>query len=109
MQLGKAKKANEFLESLAKEGEAVELEAPKAAGGGPAAGMGGAVAPTARAASEPCSIDIEEKLSVQLNKEGGVENLEVQGTMSLVSGVCGRWGVWIGGGVSGVCVCVCAF
>ena len=29
-------------------------------------------------------ISIDEKLSVLLNKQGGVENLEVQGTMSLV-------------------------
>ncbi|KAF5836447.1 hypothetical protein DUNSADRAFT_5953 [Dunaliella salina] len=85
MQLGKAKKANEFLESLAKEGEAVEVEAPRPAAG-PAGGaaLGGGLAPAARAATEPCTIDIDEKLSVHLNKEGGLENLEVQGTMSLV-------------------------
>jgi hypothetical protein len=41
MQLGKTKKANEFLESLAKEGESVELEAPR--GPGPAASSGGFV------------------------------------------------------------------
>jgi len=34
--------------------------------------------------SEPVFISIDEKLSVLLNKQGGVENLEVQGTMSLV-------------------------
>lgn len=34
--------------------------------------------------AEPVFINIEEKLSVLLNKQGGLENLEVQGTMSLV-------------------------
>jgi hypothetical protein len=45
---------------------------------------GAAPAPVRAAVSEPCTIDIDEKLSVHLNKEGGLENLEVQGTMSLV-------------------------
>ncbi|GLC34550.1 hypothetical protein PLESTB_001249200 [Pleodorina starrii] len=76
MQLGKAKKANDFLETLAKEGEVVELEVSKPAGG--------VAAVTANVAAEPVSLAIEEKLSVSLNKQGGVENLEVQGTMSLV-------------------------
>ncbi len=70
MQLGKAKKANDFLESLAKEGEVVELEVPKPAGG--------VTAVTVNAAAEPVSLAIEEKLSVALNKQGGVENLDVQ-------------------------------
>ncbi|KAG2435159.1 hypothetical protein HXX76_007243 [Chlamydomonas incerta] len=76
MQLGKAKKANDFLESLAKEGEVVEIEVPKP--------TGGVAAVTVNTATEPVSLAIEEKLSVTLNKQGGVENLEVQGTMSLV-------------------------
>ncbi|GFR40171.1 hypothetical protein Agub_g728 [Astrephomene gubernaculifera] len=76
MQLGKAKKANDFLETLAKEGEVVELEVAKP--------TGGVAAVTVNTASEPVSLAIEEKLSVCLNKQGGVENLEVQGTMSLV-------------------------
>ncbi|PNH03435.1 Coatomer subunit delta-2 [Tetrabaena socialis] len=79
MQLGKAKKANDFLESLAKEGEVVELDVPKP--------TGGVTAVTVNIASEPVSLAIEEKLSVSLNKQGGVENLEVQGTMSLVVNV----------------------
>ena len=83
MVLGKAKKANDFLETLAKEGEAVELEAP--ARRGPAAGGPAAGAPLAAALStEPPSLNIDEKLSVQLNKQGGLENLEVQGTLSLI-------------------------
>jgi hypothetical protein len=76
MQLGKAKKANDFLESLAKEGEAVEYEAPST--------TSGSAVKTATVSSEPISLSIEEKLSVSLDKQGGLENLEVQGTMSLV-------------------------
>ncbi|GLI64081.1 hypothetical protein VaNZ11_007250 [Volvox africanus] len=76
MQLGKAKKANDFLETLAKEGEVVELDVPKP--------TGGVAAVTANIAVDPVSLGIEEKVSVSLNKQGGVENLEVQGTMSLV-------------------------
>ena len=33
--------------------------------------------------SEPVFIAVDEKLSVVLNKDGGLENMEVQGTMSL--------------------------
>mmetsp|Transcript_17379 Transcript_17379/g.43669 ORF Transcript_17379/g.43669 Transcript_17379/m.43669 type:complete len:512 (-) Transcript_17379:3269-4804(-) len=80
MQLGKAKKTNDFLETLAKEGEAVEVEVPKA---GPAGGFGSTTV-TANLSTDPLTLNIDEKLSVTLNKQGGLENLEVQGTMSLV-------------------------
>lgn len=33
--------------------------------------------------SEPISLALEEKLLVILNKDGGVENMEVQGTIAL--------------------------
>ena len=32
---------------------------------------------------EPVSLVVEEKLAVVLNKDGGLESMEVQGTMSL--------------------------
>lgn len=76
MQLGKAKKANDFLESLAKEGEVVEIDVPKPSGG--------TAAVTANFSGDPVTLAIDEKLTVTLNKQGGVENVEVQGTMSLV-------------------------
>lgn len=75
MQLGKAKKANDFLESLAKEGEVVELDTSVK----PAL-----AAAVAAASSEPVVIAIEEKLAVSLDKQGGLESFEIQGTMSLV-------------------------
>ena len=47
---------------------------------GVAAGTGPA---TVVASGEPVGIVVEEKLVVSLNKDGGMENMEVQGTMSL--------------------------
>ena len=48
---------------------------------------GGAASATAgiaqQMAGEPVSVVVEEKLLVSLNKDGGVENMEVQGIMSL--------------------------
>lgn len=78
MQLGKAKKANDFLETLAKEGEMMNVDVPAKASG-PATTM-----PTSFA--DPVYLFVEEKLAVTLNKQGGLENLEVQGTLSLTVG-----------------------
>jgi hypothetical protein len=75
MQLGKSKKGDAILESLAKEGEAVELFARPAAAGG--------IAAAAVLSSDPVTLIIDEKLSVVLDRQGGCENLEVIGTMSL--------------------------
>jgi len=76
MQLGKAKKANDFLDSLAKEGEVMTPDVGSAAAAGPAAAA--ALVP-----GEPVSIAVDERLAVRLNKDGGMENMEIQGTMSL--------------------------
>jgi hypothetical protein len=75
MQLGKSTKTNQFLESLKAEGEViVEDVAP-----GPLRSV--AAAPII---SDPILVGVEEKLVVVLKKDGGLENLEVQGSMSLV-------------------------
>jgi hypothetical protein len=42
------------------------------------------MAPAAPAFTEPVFLTIEEKLSVTLSKDGGVESLEVQGSLALV-------------------------
>eukprot|EP01024_Parvocaulis_polyphysoides_P024925 TRINITY_DN2273_c0_g2_i1.p1 TRINITY_DN2273_c0_g2~~TRINITY_DN2273_c0_g2_i1.p1 ORF type:complete len:504 (+),score=64.98 TRINITY_DN2273_c0_g2_i1:1805-3316(+) len=73
MQLGKAKKTSDFLAALQADGEVVE-DTPVAASGAPR---------PAPIVSEPVFIDIEEKMHVLLNKDGGLESMEVQGTMSL--------------------------
>ncbi len=73
MQLGKSTKTNQFLESLKAEGEViVEAVAP------------GPVRSAAPVITDPITVGIEEKLTVTLKKDGGLENLVVQGTMSLV-------------------------
>lgn len=74
MQLGKAKKANDFLDSLRAEGEVMNVEAAPAAVG---------VAAPMIVPSEPVSIVVDEKLMVVLNKDGGVESMEVNGGMAL--------------------------
>ena len=80
MQLGKSKMGrNDFLESLKAEGESVD----DMGGGG-----GGALsaAPAAPLPSEPVFLSIDEKISVALNKDGGLEGMEVSGTCSLTVG-----------------------
>ena len=56
------------------QGEIVNSEAAPSSAGTVAA----AVLP-----EEPVSLVVEEKLAVVLNKDGGLESMEVQGTMSL--------------------------
>ena len=43
----------------------------------------GAAALAAPVHTEPVGLAVEEKLTVLLNKDGGMENMEVQGSMSL--------------------------
>lgn len=75
-------KTNAFIESLRAEGEAVESEpAPRAA-------ATSAAAPSRSPAAAPGSAEsvvilVEEKVSCVLKKDGGLESLEVQGTMQL--------------------------
>eukprot|EP00270_Netrium_digitus_P007855 TRINITY_DN2308_c0_g1_i2.p1 TRINITY_DN2308_c0_g1~~TRINITY_DN2308_c0_g1_i2.p1 ORF type:complete len:519 (+),score=137.39 TRINITY_DN2308_c0_g1_i2:127-1683(+) len=72
MQLGKTQKANQFLESLKAEGDVIAEDAPPA-------GLSRVVA----APTDPITISVEERLVVAWKKDGGMENLEVQGTMAL--------------------------
>eukprot|EP00249_Psilotum_nudum_P021249 c28034_g2_i1 orf=466-2034(+) len=74
MQLGKSQKTNQFLESLKAEGEVIVEDSQ------PIAGPLKMVMPL----TDPVNVSIEEKLVVALKKDGGLENFEVQGSMSLV-------------------------
>jgi hypothetical protein len=76
MQLGKNKLGGGLLESLKAEGESVEDVRSGIA----------AAAPVMPMSSEPVFLSIEEKLSVALNKDGGLEGMEVSGTCSLTVG-----------------------
>lgn len=75
MQLGKSKLGRkDILESLKAEGEVVEDVTSAAV----------AAAPVMPTPSEPVFLAIEEKMSVALNKDGGLEGMEISGTMSLI-------------------------
>lgn len=76
MVLGKSGKGKkDFLESLKAEGDVFHEDVPHV--------PGGASAQPAALPAEPVFLAIDEKLSVALSKDGGLEGMEVQGTMSL--------------------------
>eukprot|EP01018_Ginkgo_biloba_P034583 Gb_08194 [translate_table: standard] len=74
MQLGKTQKANQFLESLKAEGEVIVEDVQPIAG--PSRG-------SVPVATDPIALTVEEKLNVVLKRDGGLNNLEVQGTLAL--------------------------
>lgn len=78
MQLGKGQKASQFLESLKAEGEVIAEDAPALP---PASASGAARAPAVT--TDPITISVEERIVVQWRKDGGLESLEVQGTVAL--------------------------
>ncbi|KAJ7535390.1 hypothetical protein O6H91_12G031200 [Diphasiastrum complanatum] len=75
MQLGKSQKTTQFMESLKAEGEII-VEDLQAVFAGPVK--------TAIPVTDPIAISVEERLSVTLKKDGGLENFEVQGTIALI-------------------------
>ena len=81
MQLGKAKKgANDFLDSLRAEGELVDTNNGFAKDNGKPAAAG---QPVIKAVAEPLFISAEEKVRAVISNNGGVEELEINGTISL--------------------------
>jgi len=74
MQLGKAQKTNQFLESLKAEGEVIVEDVQ------PVVGQSRGSVPVA---TDPITLTVEEKLNVVLKRDGGLNNLEVQGTLAL--------------------------
>ncbi|KAI3936033.1 hypothetical protein MKX01_021463 [Papaver californicum] len=74
MQLGKTKRANQFLESLKAEGEVILEDVQPSITQSRTA----ALAPT-----DPITLTVEEKLNVALRRDGGVSNFDVQGTLLL--------------------------
>ena len=74
--LGGKGKQNKFLESLRAEGEAVELETSTR--GGPTGAAGVPAVP-----ADGVSLQVEEKIKCVLKKDGGLETMELQGTMML--------------------------
>ena len=79
MKLGKSTKTNQFLESLKAEGEVIAEDLPLP----PTSAAGGAAAQPVFVPTDPITIMVEEKLMVVWKRDGGLENMEVQGTMAL--------------------------
>eukprot|EP00744_Colponema_vietnamica_P003823 GILI01005802.1.p1 GENE.GILI01005802.1~~GILI01005802.1.p1 ORF type:complete len:536 (-),score=184.62 GILI01005802.1:109-1716(-) len=76
MQLGsKVKKSESLMQALAQE---AEVAAPAAGG---AAAAGAAAAPAYNPLQEAVLVALEEKVSVKLSKDGGLENMEVKGDL----------------------------
>lgn len=74
MQLGKTKRANQFLASLKAEGEDIIEDVQ------PIASRSKSAAPPL---TDPVSLVVEEKLNVTLKRDGGVSSFDVQGSLSL--------------------------
>ncbi|KAJ7555216.1 hypothetical protein O6H91_05G026900 [Diphasiastrum complanatum] len=74
MQLGKTQKAAQFIESLKAEGEVIVEDVQQVIAG---------PSKSTALVTDPIAVAIEERLVVALKKDGGLENLEVQGTMFL--------------------------
>lgn len=74
MKLGKGQGTKQLLESLKAEGEVIVEEVQPTSGPLKAAVI----------ATDPVTVMIEEKLIVTLKKDGGLENFELQGTMTLI-------------------------
>ncbi|GAA0139419.1 vesicle coat protein [Lithospermum erythrorhizon] len=74
MKLGKSQKTNQFLESLKAEGEVIVEDVR------PIVGQSQSSAPPP---TDPVTLTVEEKLSITLKRDGGLEKFDVQGTLSL--------------------------
>ncbi|KAF0312368.1 Coatomer subunit delta [Amphibalanus amphitrite] len=78
LKLGKkARDADSFVDQLQSEGEQV---APRAPAGGPAAAR---AAPAVPVSSEPVALLVAEKLTLVAPRDGGLQNLELHGQMTL--------------------------
>ena len=60
------------------------LEVPSAGTASTGGGLAAPSAPAVVAPSDPVNVSIEEKLTVRMNKEGGLQHMEVQGTLVLL-------------------------
>ncbi|WOK97458.1 coatomer subunit delta-1-like [Canna indica] len=74
MKLGKTQRTNQFLESLKAEGEVILEDVQPAA----AAQSKASLPPT-----DPVTLTIEERLNVVIRRDGGLNNFDIQGTLSL--------------------------
>lgn len=82
---GKSKKSENLLDSLRAEGEMVDERpaAVKTAASGGAAAAAAAAAAYSAVPAKPVQLSAVEKLSLTINRDGGVQNLEVKGDLLL--------------------------
>ncbi|KAJ8492935.1 hypothetical protein OPV22_014656 [Ensete ventricosum] len=73
MKLGKTQRTNQFLESLKAEGEVILEDVQPSA-----AQSKSSLPPT-----DPITLTIEERLNVVIRRDGGLNNFDIQGTLSL--------------------------
>ena len=83
LQLGGGRKGAGLLDAMRAEGEDVVSSASVGAGLADLDAAAPAPAPAAAAPREPVSITIEERVSATLNRDGGLEGLEVAGSMAV--------------------------
>ncbi|WOK93577.1 coatomer subunit delta-2 [Canna indica] len=74
MKLGKTQRTNQFLESLKAEGEVIVEDVQPA---------GAAQSKTSLPPTDPITLTIEERLNVVIRRDGGLNNFDIQGTLSL--------------------------
>ncbi|RLM92428.1 hypothetical protein C2845_PM08G30170 [Panicum miliaceum] len=74
MKLGRAKKTNQFLESLKAEGELISEDTQ------PSGIQSGLLSVPP---SDPIAVAIEEKINVTVKRDGGIHNFDIQGTLAL--------------------------
>jgi coatomer subunit delta len=79
------KKNDQALAAMAAEDNLLPLAGGKGVNLGDAFGLGAPVVKAAAAPSTPLTLFLEEKLTAQLNREGGVESCEVKGTLTLTA------------------------
>mmetsp|Transcript_48491 Transcript_48491/g.71880 ORF Transcript_48491/g.71880 Transcript_48491/m.71880 type:complete len:546 (+) Transcript_48491:116-1753(+) len=79
---GAAKKKNSLMAAMAAEDNLLPLSKK---GSGGLFGLGAAVDAPVAAPSSPVTLVIEEKYTVALNREGGVESCDVKGTLTLTA------------------------
>lgn len=74
MKLGKAQKANQFLESLKAEGELISEDIQPS-------GIRSRLPSVPP--SDPITVAIEEKINVTVKRDGGIRNFDIQGSLAL--------------------------
>jgi hypothetical protein len=86
LQIGGAdKKKTNLMAAMAMEDNFALIGNKKADKGGLGLGLGATVAPPVAAPSTPLTLSLEEKYTVAMNREGGIESCELKGTLTLTA------------------------